>query len=274
MKWAGYCFGMAAHYIELLPVMWMQSNLKPLQIMIHSSSRNCAAKTPRRQEEKDGVSFLLGVLASWRRISTSWLRVFVVMNLLLAGTNGCARLSAGPIQAINPSPQICLIRGFQDWYSTGIDQLSSELKSNNIPSQVYQDEQWRDIAAALLENHSGPIVLIGFSYGADDVISIARRLNENHLTVTLLITIDPVTPDAVPANVVRCVNFYEPNGFWDIFPWLRGVPLQRENAKSDGIENINIRRRLDLVEPNTSHATIAANAKVHRAIIDLVSRAL
>jgi hypothetical protein len=79
-----------------------------------------------------------------------------------------------------------------------------------------------------------------------------------------------VTPADVPTNVMRCVSFYEPNGFWDIFPWLRGVPLTADPGGH--VENTNIRARPDLDEPDTSHGTIAANEKVHRAIIALVGR--
>jgi hypothetical protein len=199
------------------------------------------------------------------------LRGSLVLSIVIL--SGCSRLSPGSVQAINPQPQICLVRGFLDWYSVGIDRLTEELRSTGIPAHAYREEQWTDLADALLANQPSRIVLIGFSYGADDVISISRRLDEHHLLVELLITIDPVTPDAVPPNVMHCVNFYEPNGFWDLFPWLRGVPLHRESNNSAGLENIDVRRRLDLVEANTSHGTIAANEKVHRAIIDLVLRA-
>jgi hypothetical protein len=66
------------------------------------------------------------------------------------------------------------------------------------------------------------------------------------------------------------VNFYQSNGPWDALPWLRGIPLQREPYGTTlPLENINIRNRADLYEPDTSHATIAANEKVHQAIIDL-----
>jgi pimeloyl-ACP methyl ester carboxylesterase len=199
---------------------------------------------------------------------SSCLRGSLLLSIVLFSS--CARLSPGPIQAINPQPQVCLVRGFLDWYSTGMDRLNDQLQSSGINAHVYREEQWKEIANALLANRPPSIILVGFSYGADDVISISRRLDENHLSVRLLITIDPVTPAAVPANVVRCVNFYEPNGFWDIFPWLRGIPLHRDADNPAGLENIDVRRRLDLVEPNTSHATIAANEKVHRAIIDLI----
>jgi pimeloyl-ACP methyl ester carboxylesterase len=182
---------------------------------------------------------------------------------LIAGA-GCSRLTPGRIGEIDSKPQVCLIRGFQDWYSAGMDQVNGELQAEGIPSHVYREEQWKDVAEALMVNRPSSIVLIGFSYGADDVISIARQLDEGHLQVTVLITIDPVTPDAIPGNVVRCVNFYQSNGFWDLFPWLRGVPV------SGKAENIDIRGRPDLFEADTSHATIAANAKIHRQIIEIV----
>jgi hypothetical protein len=182
---------------------------------------------------------------------------FVFLFLLISG---CARLAPGPV---NSPAAICLIRGFQDWYSTGIGKLTADLKTDGQNAQAYREEQWSDLADSLTNHPEPRLILIGFSYGADDVILIARRLNDHHLPVDLLITIDPVTPADLPANIKKCVNFYQPNGFWDIFPWLRGVPVA-------GDENINVRERPDLNEPDMSHATIAGNEKIHRAIRELI----
>jgi hypothetical protein len=105
------------------------------------------------------------------------------------------------------------------------------------------------------------------------VIRIARQLNARSIPVDLLITIDPVTPPAVPPNVRRCLNYYQSNGVWDIFPWFRGIPLA---AAPDGpaIVNQNLRTdRRDLLEPGTSHQTIAANGKLHREIMARVMEA-
>jgi len=163
---------------------------------------------------------------------------------------------------------VVLVRGFQDWYSTGIDELTHELTLAGIDAHAYPEDRWRDVAEMLAASSTDqPLVLIGFSYGADDVVAIAREL---HRPVDLLMAIDPVTPDAVPANVVRCVNFYQSNGPMDMLPWLRGIPLAREGTSSQPLQNIDIRQRPDLLEPNTSHATIAANRKVHAAMIELV----
>jgi hypothetical protein len=83
---------------------------------------------------------------------------------------------------------------------------------------------------------------------------------------------DPVTPKPVPENVRQCFNYFQSNGVWDFFPWLRGVPL-----KSDGpaIHNLNLRvDRQDLLQPDTSHATIAGNPLLHREIVQRVLESL
>jgi len=88
--------------------------------------------------------------------------------------------------------------------------------------------------------------------------------------VDLLIAIDPVTPPAVPPNVRKCYDFYQTNGVWDVFPWLRGIPL--ESKTPEHLHNVDMRKsRPDLVEPDTSHATIAANGKLHQEIVRLVT---
>ncbi len=196
--------------------------------------------------------------------------------LLVGLSGGCARLTAGDLRSIDRSPphgRVVVVRGFLDWYSDGMDRLTAELRATGVEATAFREEQWGEVAGALAERDAGePLVLVGFSYGADDVVSIARRLADRGRRVDLLVTIDPVTPDRVPANVHRCVNFYEPNGVWDVLPWLRGVPLSPDGGQI-GVENIDVRARPDLAEPGTSHATIAANESVHRAIVTLARQA-
>jgi pimeloyl-ACP methyl ester carboxylesterase len=189
---------------------------------------------------------------------------------------GCHPLPAGDVAAVNgrvPSRrtgEVFLLRGWRDLYSAGIDDLAAELDRAGVNARVYRDAQWRDLAEALSRRDpSSPLILIGFSYGADDAIEIARRLQDAGESVNLLITIDPVTPSPVPANVRLCYDYFQTNGVWDIFPWLRGIPL-----KSDGVVkliNVDIRaQRPDLLEPDTAHSNIAANPKLHREIVRLV----
>ncbi|MDB5358099.1 MAG: hypothetical protein JWN24_4552 [Phycisphaerales bacterium] len=171
---------------------------------------------------------------------------------------------------------VYLLRGWRGLWSAGIDDLAAQLRQEGINASVYREEQWKpladQIAADLARSgRRGPLVLIGFSYGADNVIEMARAMEARGIPVDLLVTIDPVTAAPVPRNVRECVNFYQSNGFWDIFPWLRGTPLKRDPPGGGKLVNYDLRKdRTDLLEPGTSHATIAGNAKLHRAIIELV----
>ena len=202
-----------------------------------------------------------------------------LLLIFLLFAAGCQPLPAGSLEAVggasnSPRPgDVYLLRGWRDLYSGGIDQLATKLRDRGVRATVYREAQWRELADAIThkggaDNRREPLVLIGFSWGADDAVRIARELQSRHLQVDLLVTIDPVTPPPVPGNVRTCYNFYQSNGVWDLFPWLRGIPLQSGGAAS--LTNINIRHHPDLLEPNTSHATIAANPKLHRAIIDRV----
>jgi len=211
--------------------------------------------------------------------------------LLLAAfvTAGCNALPPGNLAAIappagpaltQPASQVVLIRGWRDLWSDGIDGLADKLRQAEHPAAVFKEAQWRSVETALAERAAAgglpkPVVLIGFSWGADDVILISRTLGEFGQPIDLLILIDPVTPADIPPNVRRCVNFYQSNGVMDVFPWLRGVAVRDEPTRTFACpptENINLRDRPDLLEPGTSHKTIAANARVHEAIVQLLQQ--
>lgn len=205
--------------------------------------------------------------------------------LLVFIVTGCAPLAPGNLDAIRAAPEpssgaeIYLIRGWRDLYSTGVDRLGDELRQAGFKAEVFREEQWRNVASALADRYRAssaprPLILIGFSYGADDAISICRQLASARVDVDLLITIDPVTPPAVPSNVRICYNFFQTNGIWDLFPWLRGVGLKAAAGEGPMLVNVDIRRdRPDLLESDTSHANIAANPKLHREIVERVIEA-
>ena len=193
---------------------------------------------------------------------------------------GCQSLPPGRLGAVQPvsneprSGAVYLLRGWQDLYSRGIDQLAIQLRETGVRAEAYRASQWHDLAAMIARRYTRaparePLVLIGFSYGADDVLLIARELRRNNVPVDLLVTIDPVTPPPVPGNVRLCYNYFQTNGIWDVFPWLRGIPLA--SAGAGRLFNVDLRRqRPDLLEPGTGHSNIAANPKLHRAVIEQV----
>ena len=205
-------------------------------------------------------------LPAYRERGRRVIVLFVVALLLNAV--GCGT-KAQPLP--RDDAQVYLLRGYRDWYSTGINDLGRQLQSRGFDAVVLPQSDSGKLGKSLVgRSRSRPLVLIGFSYGANDVIRIARRMAKTGLRVDLLITIDPVTPPRVPANVEACANYYQSNGPADLLPWLRGVPVSCDkNAATP--TNFNLRtHRKDLLQADTSHATIAGHEKLHVEIVQRV----
>jgi pimeloyl-ACP methyl ester carboxylesterase len=219
---------------------------------------------------------------SQRPIVASAARFCLVSSLVLGGAVGCSSMKPADVNAaVKPvtAPtharvgNTYLLRGFIGIFSTGIDNLGTSISNSGVRATVFQDDQWARLAADIrrkyrdVPNHE-PIVLVGHSYGADDVIRIAREVNRDGIQVDLLVTIDAVTPPQIPGNVKRCVNLYQSNGAWDALPWLRGVPVEKQPGTATWLANYNIRTdRKDLFEPGTDHFNIEKKAKIHAEVI-------
>jgi hypothetical protein len=178
-----------------------------------------------------------------------------------------------PVSTNQRAGNVYLLRGWIGIFSAGIDNLTRLINNNGVRANVYQDDQWAALAKKIKTEYRGrtnaePLVLVGHSYGADDVIRIARELDNANIMVDLLVTLDPVTPPLVPGNVMRCVNIYQPHGVWDNLPVLRGVPVAKEPYFSGELVNYNIRGdRKDLLKADTDHFNIEKNEKIHQEII-------
>jgi hypothetical protein len=99
----------------------------------------------------------------------------VLFFVLAMFAGGCQSLPPGNLGLLGKPqpPHVILIRGWQDLYSKGIDQLGAEIAANGIATEVFRANQWRDVARSLIQSRSTePLTLIGFSYGGDDVILI------------------------------------------------------------------------------------------------------
>jgi pimeloyl-ACP methyl ester carboxylesterase len=200
----------------------------------------------------------------------------LVLSVLLTGCSAMTRGELAKVQPISTDPRagnVYLLRGFIGIFSTGIDQLGEEIEGKGVRAMVFQDDQWSSLADTIKAKYANqknvePLILIGHSYGADDVIRIARKLDEANVKVDLLITLDPVTPPKVPKNIAFCYNLYQSNGVFDAMPWLRGIPLAQEKKIPGQLANVNIRTdRTDLLEPGTDHFNIEKKAKIHNEVI-------
>ena len=201
----------------------------------------------------------------------------------LLGSVGCTKsMTPGKMQWVSADSNqsrvgnAYLLRGFLGIFSYGIDNLTKEINAQGVRAHVYQDDQWHELAQNLRKayinkpNHE-PLILIGHSYGADDVLRVASELQKDKIRVDLLVTLDPVTPPAVPVNVRRVVNIYRPNGVWDKMPWLRGIPLTEYQQQYTRLDNFNLHgNRSDLFEEGTDHFNIEKKPKIHAEILKQV----
>ena len=191
-------------------------------------------------------------------------------------------ISPGKLTAIQPTAVAAnnrvghayLFRGFIGVFSTGMNSLGDQLNKDGVETTVFQADQWSQVADTIAERyHNGPVepvVLVGHSYGADNILRIAQKLKEKNVKIDLLVTLDPVTPPKVPANVMKTVDLYQSNGVMDAMPWLRGIPLEKESDKV-AVLNENIRTdRTDLLKPGLNHFNIEKQPKVHAEVEKLV----
>jgi thioesterase domain-containing protein len=65
------------------------------------------------------------------------------------------------------------------------------------------------IAAARQAGDTRPLVLIGYSRGANDAVRLTRRLQKQGISVDTLVLMEMATQDSVPANVISCLNVYK-----------------------------------------------------------------
>src|SRR3954469_10809048 len=113
-----------------------------------------------------------------------------------------------------PCGHIYMCRGILDILTFGLDDFSRELREAGFEATCYTNIWGSAIATRIERNYAKPgrhepLVLVGYSSGVVTAVAIAKRLNQSHIPVDLLVTIDPVISEIVPANVRACVNFYE-----------------------------------------------------------------
>jgi hypothetical protein len=95
---------------------------------------------------------------------------------------------------------------------------------------------------------------VGHSQGANNVIDMARSLDEHKVPVDLLVTLAPFLQYPVPANVLRAVNFYQSGGW--------GAPLSGDSGFHGKILNVDMAD-----DPTILHISIDKSERVQAQIL-------
>jgi hypothetical protein len=160
--------------------------------------------------------------------------------------------------ALAAEPRVLLLRGWFGVFSTGLDGLAEELKARGINAEVASHLHWSAAVSDILRERSagktGPIILVGHSQGANNVIDLARSLESYNVPVDLLVTLAPFLQNPVPSNVMRAINYYQSPGW--------GAPLTPDHGFRGKLSNIDVGEDLSI-----SHINIDKSARVHADIL-------
>lgn len=210
---------------------------------------------------------------------------FILIFGLAMLLGGCADFTAGPaplertvdpalVQTHTRAGKVYCARGYLGVFSIGMMQLADRIdQKEGIVAVSTADLEYGRLQDWLIEQHKAgkldePLVLLGHSYGADDMIRVAARLQKENINVDLLVLIDPVTPPKVPTNVKRVYDVYVSRPGTDIFPFWRGVPASVEDPKITQLENLDLRKaKVDFPTDNIPHNYIDKNEGVQNLCI-------
>jgi hypothetical protein len=117
------------------------------------------------------------------------------------------------------------------------------------------------------------LVLLGHSWGADDMVRVSQHLKAEGIMVDLLVLIDPVTPPAAPANVKRVYCVYKSHPESDWMPFWRGVAASVEDGEVTQLENIDLRTaEVPFDTGDISHPYVDKSEGVHDMCIEEIKK--
>jgi len=153
--------------------------------------------------------------------------------------------------------RVYLLRGWFGVFSTGLDTLAAELRGKGIKAETMGHLAWKTMVSDIIKwratGDADPLVLVGHSQGANNVIDMARLLQHENISVDLLVTLAPAMQDPVPGNVVRAINYYNSPGW--------GAPITADAGYRGELTNINLGGDIGLY-----HMAIDKNPKVQAEI--------
>lgn len=217
----------------------------------------------------------------WMNKIGKLLTITVLSSLL----SSCILLMLGGPSQLEPSKttsltrhqskaQVYTMRGFLDVFSTGMNSLAKKIHTQlHIQATALSYLEEKKLAQFLIHEYQtnhyrGPIVLIGHSYGADEQITVASILNDAHVPVDLLITLDNTKKQTIPPNVRV---FYNINSGHSVMSWLVpwGTPLI---AGSKHTKMINVNLVKDKQFNRVNHFNIDKLPEVQAYIIDVIQK--
>lgn len=180
-----------------------------------------------------------------------------------------------------PKPFVCkapvkakvyTMRGYLDVFSTGMYTLAQKIHEKlGMKTQSISYLEEKKLSKYLINDYQSsqckaPIILIGHSYGADEQVTVAKRLNEAHVPVEVLITLDNTKPQNIPPNVRRVYNINSGHSIASpIIPWGSSLTPESKQTKV-----INVDLMKDKGFKDVNHFNIDKLPEVQEYIVNLL----
>ncbi len=176
-------------------------------------------------------------------------RDFLIAALLLLSISASAStaLSQATSATASHKGHVYMFRGLVDFMSFGVDRFARELRAQGFSASVHPtvggavvarriEREWRGTG-----DH-GPVLLYGYSTGANTAIGVAKRLQRSGIPVDLLATVDPfpIASLRVPSNVGICANYY--HSYVPGIPLLSARPVSQEKGGRVQLTNTDLWR--------------------------------
>jgi hypothetical protein len=166
-------------------------------------------------------------------------------RLILLLLVGCCAGCYMPAPILSSSePNVIIFRGRGGYFPQLAEFEESLLDEGACPTVAYPEFHEkvaeRVIAARNTGRLQGPLVIVGYSNGADKAMEMSRQLGQHGILVDKLVLLEPSDGGRVPANVRDCINIYKPQPWGEVFPYLSGARVIVDNAKTH-LVNYNLR---------------------------------
>ncbi|MFN0052316.1 MAG: thioesterase domain-containing protein [Planctomycetales bacterium] len=190
--------------------------------------------------------------------------------LVMLAANGCCL--CGPLGS-SREPNVFVLRGVAGYWP-GVEAFEEDLCDAGVCPTTAIPEVYPHLADRIAEEREsgrlrGPLVLVGYSLGANAAIKIAQRLDERGIDVDKLVLLETTLNDEIPANVHSCFNVYKSQPSTDWIPVFRGIPLETESARTR-MYNLDLRCSRQSCWKKEHHLTICANRDIHALLVEEV----
>lgn len=159
-----------------------------------------------------------------------------------------------------------LVRGILGLiFSRGMNGLADQLSGEGVAADTYDFPSCDTVAETAARDYRAapaPIVLIGHSMGGRCVLLVAEKLRQDHIPVSLLVTVDPVhASPGVPPNVERYINIFLSDSL------LGGGDIKSEQGYQGHYASFDLSTHSDV-----SHITIDKLDTIHSQLIGKIAK--